>query len=1352
MPGFRFLRERVIALARASQICHRDLRILLAMRSARLIAAAIVLGAVFQPAAVAITINMEYTDEGDPVPHDENPSWDPAGVILKAHFQAAKQIWEALLPGEGEYSFDFHWDDDLGATTFGQYTPGIDEFIEINPLWNWFADPTPNDSSEFGVPTQTLYSQLASNLQSSHFPATAPPGALEVGYRGAGITNSAALNTLSLSGQMVPTGDTYPAGPADSKNSYDLLSTVVHEIGHALGLSGIEPGNYNILPQHVGGLEGVEVLEGGGGHLAGQGNVPYLMCESCGEKGIRRFPTATDILVIAEDQGISDVKLARVGRISAGAWSNNNAWIGADVPDATQGAYVTQGGTVSLDVDASVKSLTIDNSSTVATLTRALTSAGDVNIVDGTLAVSAGGSLSADKIDGDPASLTTAAGSTVRFNQFTRGSSSATSATFNGSVAIGNGLSNMSPITFASGPIASWTVGQNLTISDLRPTTLNVNNATWAVGGNVVVGSNFGKLDIQAGGTVTIGGNLQVTGTFNGASVVTVAQSTGLNVVGQINVGSAGRVAYTNSNAQAATISIGGGATAILGGPWPIPLYELRSSGGEVTFDGVSIFTIVNTPFNVAGGVGNAASGGKLTFKGTSGASDYQIVNQGGVKGPSLSFGTRAGLGGETRFEGSSRAAIANIRNDAVVDDRGGSGGRTVFVDSSTADFATIDNYGTTILEYRASGSTEFQNSATAGSANITNHPTLAYVNADNTSSAPRTTFLGTSTAGNATITNKGVVPGFQQGGKTFFRENSTAGDATLISHGGGNGAWHGVGVTEFRDNSNAGTATVLLKPGAGRVDFFNNASAGDATVNIETSPPGVYAGQVSFNNSSKAGTAHFTIEPNGYAPLIHFIDSASAEQAEFDLMGSSTGKLLFQGSSTAAQADIDVGSTAVVQFNSASQVGDATFNIRRGGRVELTGGYHPQGLASVTAGNATINLEGALVFNGARGGLIVSGWSGTGNATVTIGGGNAANAQGADVTFDYGAHGENATIIVESGTVPGALGGNLTFGRGANGENVRVVNQQGGFVNVSGNLLHIAKTTFGSYEGAGTILLGGVELETGSRNTDDTVSGPITDRVSVGLNGRITKVGTGTLTLSGVNTFTGLTTVNAGAVVVNGSNVGGAVVNSGATLGGLGSLGGTVSVNAGGTLAPGASPGKITVGGLNLSSGGTLAMELAGTAAGTQYDQVISSGAFSLAGGLNVSLTNGFNPAAGQSFNLFDWGSVSGTFSALTLPTLGSSLTWNTSLLHTTGVLSVVSAGIPGDYNQDNAVDAGDYVVWRKNGASQQDYNTWRANFGQTAGGGAGVGSTAAVPEPGTLLPFMFAAVGWRLRRRRAD
>jgi hypothetical protein len=78
----------------------------------------------------------------------------------------------------------------------------------------------------------------------------------------------------------------------------------------------------------------------------------------------------------------------------------------------------------------------------------------------------------------------------------------------------------------------------------------------------------------------------------------------------------------------------------------------------------------------------------------------------------------------------------------------------------------------------------------------------------------------------------------------------------------------------------------------------------------------------------------------------------------------------------------------------------------------------------------------------------------------------------------------------------------------------------------------------------------------------------------------------------------------------------------------------------------------------------------------------------------------------------------------------------------------AVIRAGLPGDYNDDGAVDAADYVVWRKLegtttvlpndpdggtiGANQ--YNTWRTHFGQTAGSGTSAGDDFAAPEPTTV------------------
>jgi hypothetical protein len=68
------------------------------------------------------------------------------------------------------------------------------------------------------------------------------------------------------------------------------------------------------------------------------------------------------------------------------------------------------------------------------------------------------------------------------------------------------------------------------------------------------------------------------------------------------------------------------------------------------------------------------------------------------------------------------------------------------------------------------------------------------------------------------------------------------------------------------------------------------------------------------------------------------------------------------------------------------------------------------------------------------------------------------------------------------------------------------------------------------------------------------------------------------------------------------------------------------------------------------------------------------------------------------------------------------------------------LSAGLPGDFNNDGAVDAADYVVWRKNFSGDQAmYDAWRANFGSSLGPGSGAvlpsaaPLSAAVPEPAT-------------------
>ena len=79
-------------------------------------------------------------------------------------------------------------------------------------------------------------------------------------------------------------------------------------------------------------------------------------------------------------------------------------------------------------------------------------------------------------------------------------------------------------------------------------------------------------------------------------------------------------------------------------------------------------------------------------------------------------------------------------------------------------------------------------------------------------------------------------------------------------------------------------------------------------------------------------------------------------------------------------------------------------------------------------------------------------------------------------------------------------------------------------------------------------------------------------------------------------------------------------------------------------------------------------------------------------------------------------------------------------------------AAFLPGDFNHDDRVDAADYVIWRNNAGTTQDYQLWRGGFGATfSGPGSAVGTTS-VPEPVSLL-IVGTIVGpltFTLRRRR--
>ena len=205
---------------------------------------------------------------------------------------------------------------------------------------------------------------------------------------------------------------------------------------------------------------------------------------------------------------------------------------------------------------------------------------------------------------------------------------------------------------------------------------------------------------------------------------------------------------------------------------------------------------------------------------------------------------------------------------------------------------------------------------------------------------------------------------------------------------------------------------------------------------------------------------------------------------------------------------------------------------------------------------------------------------TGLGVATFTGNGGNGTNAQGGLIDV-FNLPLSDQTMVVANAGINGGLGGTILI----EGEPLLDVSQFQLFGNGTLDLTNATGIiTIGSLAGDGIVLLAGHTLSVGSNNLDTTFSGVIQET------GRLTKAGTGTLTLSRANSYTGGTTVTAGVLVVSntsgsGTGTGPVNVNAG-TLGGKGTITGAVTIGTGSGvgafLAPGVASnqgGKLTFG-----------------------------------------------------------------------------------------------------------------------------------------------------------------------------
>lgn len=336
-------------------------------------------------------------------------------------------------------------------------------------------------------------------------------------------------------------------------------------------------------------------------------------------------------------------------------------------------------------------------------------------------------------------------------------------------------------------------------------------------------------------------------------------------------------------------------------------------------------------------------------------------------------------------------------------------------------------------------------------------------------------------------------------------------------------------------------------------------------------------------------------------------------------------------------------------------------------------------GGGGINGGTATGSHGGDGGFGGGGGGSTTGGGGGDGgNGGFGGGGGSARDTGNKSGDGGYGGGGGGAAPTWDPGVGgfgAGDGGTGIGLGRGGGGAGMggAVFVMQGGTLSIGGsfsvNGSSVAGGTsligndgqgFGTgffMQGSGTLAFspGAGQTQRIADNIEDeagVIAGGYVAPAGFGPGGSwgIAKTGGGALELAGVNSYSGPTTVNDGALIVNGSIVNSeTTVNSGGTLMGSGQLG-AVTVASGGVHAPGNSIGtQIVNGPYILAAGAILEIEL--NAAG-QSDLVVVNGTVDITGATLRVLAEGGTYAATTDYLIIDndgADAVVGTFAPIT-------------------------------------------------------------------------------------------------------
>jgi len=543
----------------------------------------------------------------------------------------------------------------------------------------------------------------------------------------------------------------------------------------------------------------------------------------------------------------------------------------------------------------------------------------------------------------------------------------------------------------------------------------------------------------------------------------------------------------------------------------------------------------------------------------------------------------------------------------------------------------------------------------------------------------------------------------------------------------------HGQIVANFTDTltlaadiSGPGT---LSKAGVGTLILTgNNSYAGGTTLT---------GGFINFNSANSFGSGLITINGGGLQWATGNSADISAQLAAFGAGG----------------ATFDTNGNNVTLAASLSGLGGLTKT--GAGTMTLSGINTYQGGTTINGGTLAVAADANL--GAAAGGLAFGGGTlqfltgFTSNRVVTLNaGGGTFDTNGNNATLAGAIGGAGGLAKIGAGTL--SLAGTSTY---AGATNVNAGTLQAGAANAfspfsafsvgSGATLDLANfnQTIGSLAGVGSVTLGTAVLTTGGDNTSTTFSGGISGA------GGLTKVGSGTLTLTGNSSYSGATTVNAGTLSVNGSIAASALtVNAGGTIGGNGTIGNT-TIN-GGTLSPGNSIGTLTVqGNLVLTAAAAYIVEISPTNA----DRTNVTGSATLAGTVQAL----FGPGASfaRSYTILSaagglGGTRFNTIIASNLPAnFATSLSYTPTdvLLNLTAVLGVgsglsqnqqnVANALNGFFNNGGALPPGFLPIFGLTGSNLG--NALSQLSGEAATGGQQVGFQMGNQFLGMMLdPFV--------------